>query len=208
MKAIFYPDVAFNSLYLPWIHKEIYFDGIYKHFTSARDMTMLDIGANIGEVTRFFQSRCKKIYAVEPSALEFECLCKNAEFNGWDNVELFNMAISGTDGEASFQTFNQNRTMNRLSPNGSVKVPTRRLDTFLSLNQIGHVDFLKMDVEGAEQDILTGDGFAKVANKIDAVLVEFHEPNPPRVTSAKMVSLGYHVDICPTAAVVYLYTRQ
>ena len=202
MKAIYYPDVPFSSLMLPHIYQEIFFDRIYRGV--KKDGVMLDIGANIGEVTRFFQPAAKKIYAVEPSPLEFEALKENKEYNGWDNVEVFNLAISNKNGEMGFSVTDGNRTGSHLAPDGTTRVQTKTLSTFLQENSIEHVDFLKLDVEGAERGIFMADDFP--ADKIDSILVEFHDGEWVQL-SKRLVQLGYHVETRQTAAIVCLFTR-
>lgn len=204
MKAIFYPDVPFATLMLPHIYQEIYFDRIYRHLYGKKDFVALDIGANIGEVTRFIQPVAKKIYAVEPSPLEFEALKQNKEYNGWDNVEVFNLAISSRNGETGFTVTDGNRTGSHLDLNGTIRVPTRTLATFLQENSIEHVDFLKLDVEGAERDIFMSEDFP--ADKIDSILCEFHDSAWTQL-SKRLVQLGYHVETRQTAAIVCLFTK-
>lgn len=89
LKALYYPDVPFESLYIPYIYKEIYFDGVYIDiFNQKKDMVVMDIGANIGVVTQYMRDYAKKVYSIEPSKEHFEALKKNKEFNKWDNVEV------------------------------------------------------------------------------------------------------------------------
>ena len=103
--GIFYPtsdingsDIPFDSLFIPYIFKEIYLEGIYVDiFNQKKDMVILDVGANIGVVTQYMRQFAKKIYAIEPSPEHFEALKKNKEFNGWDNVEIFNLALADKD---------------------------------------------------------------------------------------------------------------
>jgi FkbM family methyltransferase len=205
LKAIFYPDVKFETLFIPHIYREIYFENIYADVfknKEPRSMTIIDVGANIGIVAQYMQPFAKKLYALEPSDEHFEALAKNKEFNNWDNVEVFKLALADKDGEMNFAQNTQNRTMNSLmvsnrhdrgtgkhilydgiskAPMVSVrgydirtKVPTKSFDHFFAENNITHVDFIKFDTEGAEDLILRSEGFRKVAHMIDAIEVEFH----------------------------------
>lgn len=213
MNALFYPSVPFETLYLPWIYKEIYYDHVYNDVLKGSDMVILDVGANIGAVTGYMRPFAKKIYALEPSPLEFEALKKNKEFNGWDNVEVFPYAIADVDWKMQFFINPRNRTANSLLENAPtngatemVMVDTRRLDTFLSENSIENVDFMKLDVEGAEDAILRGEGFTNVADKIRAIEVEFHRPGWEKL-SEHLLGLGYHGRRYQTDAILCLYTR-
>lgn len=232
MKAIFYPDVPFDTLKIPEILKEIYFDKLYDPVLIGKsDLTIVDMGANLGLVTQFMRSYARKIYAIEPSPLEFYSLQKNKVFNNWDNVELFSCAISDKDGWAVLSVNNNNRTGNSIipgkkNPDGSylstdgkfmlkvmegdyterVQVPTKRLDTFFSENSIEHVHFMKMDVEGSEGIILRSEGFRNVVDKIDALEVEFHFPDWIDLTKLVM-DMGFKGQMSKTDATVFLFFR-
>lgn len=218
LAGLFYPTednhgkaVSFDSLFIPYIYKEIYFDGVYVDILNGRtDMTILDIGANIGICTDHFRSHAKRIYSVEPSPEHFAALRKNKEFNSWDNVEIFNLALADKDGEMSFTQNEYNRTMNSLVTDNSkpegMKVKTLAFDTFLNQNGIDRVDFCKFDVEGSEDLILRSAGFRKVADKIRAIEVEFHFPTWPQLVEY-MISLGFQARRYPCEAIVILFTK-
>lgn len=216
--GIFYPtsdinggDIPFDSLFIPYIFKEIYLEGIYVDiFNQKKDMVIIDVGANIGVVTQYMRQFAKKIYAIEPSPEHFEALKKNKEFNGWENVEIFNLALADKDGEMSLNTNPDNRTCNSLVldyKKGSKKVKTMRFDTFLEKNKIDKVDFCKFDVEGAEDMILRSEGFRKVADKIKAIEVEFHFQNWQELVKY-MLELGYTARRYESSAIVVLFVRD
>lgn len=212
LKAIFYPDVPFETLYIPYIYKEIYFEGVYTDiFNQKENLTVIDVGANIGIVTHYMRQYCKKLYAVEPSGEHFAALKKNKEFNGWDNVEIFNYAIAGTDGEVVMHKNTQNRTCNSYAlgygaDSEDEKVRGVAFDTFFTENKIDEVDFIKFDVEGAEDDILRSDGFKKIANRVKAIEVEFHFPTWPKLVEY-MIGLGFQARRYNSSAVIVLFFR-
>ena len=80
MGAIFFPTedqmgntIKFDSLYIPYIYREIYFEGIYIDvLNQKKDLTIIDVGANIGITVQHFQPYAKKLYAIEPSREHFE----------------------------------------------------------------------------------------------------------------------------------------
>jgi len=211
LKALFYPNVPFESLYIPYIYKEIYFDGIYTDiFNNKKDIVVINIGANIGVVTQYMREYAKKLYAIEPSTEHFEALKKNKEFNKWDNVEVFKLAIADKDGEMTLHTLDSNRTCYSLVNDykqGGEKVKTMAMDTFFKENKIKEVDFMKFDVEGAEDLILRSEGFKKVAPKIKAIEIEFHFPNWQNLVKY-MISLGYEARRYESSAIIVLFTRK
>jgi FkbM family methyltransferase len=210
LKALFYPDVPFDTLFIPYIYKEIYFDGVYIDILNGKkDMTIVDVGANIGVTVQHFKDYAKKVYAIEPSPEHFEALKKNVEFNKWTNVVPLNYALADKNGTMPFHTNESNRTCNSLvldyNSGTDVQVPVKTMDTFFEENKIENVDFMKFDVEGAEDLILRSEGFKKVYKKIKAIEIEFHFPTWPQLADY-LVSLGYKARRYDTSAVILLFT--
>lgn len=216
LNALFYPagtkekPIPFDSLYIPWIYKEIYFDGIYTDILNQKkDLVIMDVGANIGVVTQHMRNYAKKVYSIEPSPEHFEALKRNKEFNKWNNVEIFNAALADKDGEMTIHTLSSNRTCNSLINDYGQEgfpVKTFRFDTFMKENNIDSVDFVKFDVEGAEDMILRSEGFRNVADKVKAIEVEFHYPTWQELVKY-MIGLGYQARRYECAAIVVLFTR-
>jgi len=214
--ALFYPKgtkknpIPFDSLFIPYIYKEIYFDGVYVDiFNTKKDMVVIDVGANIGIVTDYMRRYSKKVYAIEPSKEHFEALKKNKEFNKWDNVELFNLALADKDGEMTLNLNESNRTCHSLTNDygqGGEKVKTMAFDTFFRENKIKKVDFIKFDVEGAEDMILRSIGFKRVVDKISAIEVEFHKPNWRELVKYLM-EMGFKARQYESSAIILLFTK-
>lgn len=216
LSALFYPagtkknPIKFESLFIPYIYKEIYLEGIYIDiFNTRQDMVVLDIGSNIGIVTQYMRDFAKKVYAVEPSSEHFEALKKNVEFNKWDNVVPIKAAISDKDGEMMLNQNPANRTCHSLAldyKKGGEKVKTICFETLFKKYKIKKVDFMKFDVEGSEGLILMGKSFKKVADKVSAIMVEFHLPDFPKIVEY-MIGLGYKAKRYDSSAVVVLFYR-
>lgn len=212
--AIFYPKefngklIPFDDLYIPYIYKEIYLEGCYIDIMNGKkDMVVLDVGANLGLVTQYMREHSKIIYAIEPATEHFTALSKNKEFNNWDNVEVFNLAISDKDGEAVLNKFDANRTCNSLVNNynnGGEVVKTQTFNTFFKENAIEQVDFMKIDVEGMEESIFCSPGFSDIAPKIKSLMCEFHYPSYPKIVD-HLIDLGYTARRYPSSAVIFLF---
>ena len=209
-------EINFDSLFIPYIYKEIYLEGVYIDILNQRkDMVILDVGANLGLTVSYFRPHAKKIYAIEPSPEHFTALKKNKEFNGWDNVEIFQVALADKNGEMEFHTSHKNRTTNQLvlgtdNPawynTEKFKVKTMAIDTFFEENKIEHVDFVKMDPEGAEDLIMRSDGFKKIVNKIDAIIVEFHDQSWMELVNY-ITQFGFKGRQYESSAKIVLFTR-
>src|SRR3990167_782233 len=238
--ALFYPkvdqagnDIPFDTLYIPYIYKEIYFEGVYIDvLNQKKDMIIVDVGANIGVTVQHFQPYAKKLYAIEPSPEHFAALKKNKEFNEWNNVEVFNVALADRDGEMTFSQNTKNRTMNSLvvgetvgedvhqvkpvmkikaliSAHGykePITVKTQTIDHFFEENGIIHVDFMKFDPEGAEDLILRSPGFRKVVHMIDTIEVEFHFPTWMELVDY-MTKFGFKARQFQASAKLVLFSR-
>ena len=124
-------------------------------------MVVLDVGANIGLLTRHFCEAVGpsgKVFAFEPGPENFSCL----EFNtkGLGNKSVHQIAISDANGTAHLflnaRSSTGNSLLNATNAAGSVEVECRTLDTFLTESGVTRVDFIKIDVEGAELKVLQG----------------------------------------------------
>lgn len=224
--GLFYPtkdqngkDIPWDTLFIPYIYKEIYLEGVYIDVLNQQtDMTIVDVGANIGVTADHFRKYAKKVYAIEPSPENFAALKKNKEFNNWDNVELFNYALADKNGEMSFAQASNNRTTNALVDEKAnkgvgpgwydtfLKVPTKTIDTFFEENNIEKVDFMKFDPEGSEELIIYSEGFKKVAPKIKAIECEFHHSDWMNIVKY-LESLGYEARRYESSAIIVLFTR-
>jgi len=216
LNALFYPagtkekPIKFDSLYIPYIYREIYFEGVYTDVLNTdKPLTILDVGSNIGVTVQHFKEKAKKVYAIEPSSIHFEALKKNKEFNKWDNVEIFNMAMADKDGEMDIHYNDKNLTCNSLVlgyDGRTEKVKTIRFDTFMNDNKIDVVDFCKFDVEGAEEMILKSEGFKNVCERVKSIMVEFHFPDWMDLVQY-MITLGYTPRRYQSSAIIVLFTR-
>jgi len=129
-------------------------------------MTVLDIGANIGAHT----VHMAKLVGTQGHVLAFEVnpsicveLKQNIQLNKFGNVEVVEVALSNVDGVATFhfpavgkEAFGSLHANSRYKTSREATVTTAQLDTVLAQKAITQVDFIKMDVEGAELMVLQG----------------------------------------------------
>lgn len=220
LSALFYPKVRlYESTYIPHILEEIYVKDVYGNlFRNKKGLTILDFGANCGLTAQYFRE-FGKVYSVEPCPDQFEALKMNKEYNGWDNVEIFNMALSDKNGESIFHTNRSNMTAGSLNNpfydaiklghnyDDGVTVKTVTIDSFLYTNKIESVDFMKMDIEGQETSIIPSEGFKLVIPKIKTMMIEFHM-NPGYEPLLEIVKgFGFNAERFSTDTVNYLFTR-
>ena len=196
LNAIYF-DGNIEENFLGHIMAEIYRDRVYDPFLMGRkDLTILDVGAHCGLFSIYAAKYAKKIIAVEPSPGHFEALKMNTKNLP---VEAINAAIAEKDGKMDLYG-NDNKTMLSLMPQASdpkykpVQVTTMTLNTLLK--DVEKVDFMKLDVEGKEQDILQGEGFTRVAPKIREIVLEVHAWNGrhPNQIKETLKNNGYQVN--------------
>ncbi len=124
-----------------------------------RDHDYLDIGAWIGPTVLFGARKARHVWCFEPDPEAFRALAWNIALNRLDNVSAFAAALSldmgvarmaGMRGEAG------DSTTSLLNPDGAAgsDVLTLRFDRFAQAVDLSGVSLVKMDVEGAEFDIL------------------------------------------------------
>ncbi len=131
-----------------------------------QDCHVIDVGANIGLSTLFASSLLPKaqVLALEPSPTNFAYLEQNVVRNGLGNVRIRNVAASDQVGvlelheQANFGAGNYVVKENRIGSIGLslVKVEAKPLDLILEEEKVERVDFIKIDVEGSELDVLNG----------------------------------------------------
>ncbi len=117
---------------------------------------VLDIGANIGNHTIFFLTKkARKVLSFEPVKDTFNILKRNVEVNDFQNkVNLFNAGVGQTKGKAVLKYYNsKNIGMSQLSPSQNGDIPILSID---DLNIEERINFVKIDVEGFEAEVIKG----------------------------------------------------
>ncbi len=154
--------------------------------------TVWDVGGNVGlfAFAAAVRSNGGQVAVFEPDIWLCHLLQKSAELNSDLNIDIFPLAVSNTDGLATFHIANRSRSANYLaeaegsSQTGgvrkSIRVPTIALDTFLE--HYKKPDFIKIDVEGAEQ--LVFEGMEKILATVrPVILCEVSGENRPFITA-------------------------
>ncbi len=145
-------------------------------YTPKKDDVIVDIGAGVGSQVFFFEEKIGekgKIYSIEASPSSFkklESLCIN---NKYANCKNFNLAISNTD-DFVWMEEKENYVINAVNKEEmGVKVRALKLDSFVTENNITRIDFLKVNIEGAEFDMI--DGMKKSISKIEHIAISCHD---------------------------------
>jgi len=215
IQAIFFKGRAEDN-YIGHIVAEIYKDKIYDpYLRGKKDLTILDFGGNIGISAYYFSQFAKKVIVLEPSLRHFDTLTRMIDFNGLkDIVKPVRKALYTEITKLPFY-HNQNETMFSLYQNVDDKssepemVETVTIEQLLKDEKIDHVDFMKLDVEGSEGEILAGPGFGNVADKIDTIVLETHSwgIRPPQQVKDSLTNRGFKIEQIPNDATLFVATR-
>lgn len=124
-----------------------------------KDATILDIGANIGELTlALLGMGAKKVICFEPDPSALKVLQKNlAPYD--DQVEIQSVALSNYDGAGVFycQSSSSDSSLIPTSkPTHSIKIDVARIDSLYDPEILRKIDVVKIDAEGGEPEILEG----------------------------------------------------
>lgn len=153
---------------------EIFLKKNYEFEASRKDPFIIDCGANIGLSVIFFKKLYpdSKIIAFEPDYNVFQALKKNVESFELRDVELHNKAVWFEETELTF--YSEGSWGGKVASTSSAddkkfkKVKSVRLRDFLNK----HVDFLKIDIEGAESSVLKD--CALSLDEVEHMFFEYH----------------------------------
>jgi FkbM family methyltransferase len=156
-------------------YKEIFTEEIYKFNGASNSGIILDCGANIGISTLYLaiNNPQSEVYAFEPDKIIFELLSKNVQNNQLTNVILNNQAVWTEKCELSFSNKGSEASQIDATGTSSTKVNAIRFSDFLS--KFEKIDFIKMDIEGAEYDVIKD--CANQLHKVENLFLEYHGTN-------------------------------
>ena len=163
--------------------------GVVQSFIKSKD-TVFDIGSNIG-----FWSRAVleehfdvKVHMFEPAKrfLTGDFLIYFQDMIDSKQVFVNNCAVSDTETEKDFFLYPHFPDLSTLYPRGEsvlkkfkiappeiIKVPTVTVDSYCKRNGIDHINFLKIDVEGSEFDVIKGTSDLLSKGQIDYIQFEY-----------------------------------
>lgn len=155
------------NTYSTW---EPHMESLMRKIVNKNDV-VIDIGANIGYFSAVLSElvgQNGKVYSFEPISPISDLVTKMKNFNKLDQIQLYNCALSNTDGKAyikvstlspgisKFTTLDDAIKQNKRRPNSVIEVPCYALDNILLSEKINKLDYIKIDVEGAEPLVFSG----------------------------------------------------
>lgn len=163
---------------------DVYASGDYsRHQAPSLSGVMVDIGANIGLTTMMFAARNPRlnIHAFEPNPSTNALLKTNIRASGMESrVSVHPEAVGARTGTLKLRTHVTSIFATAFGPATNTTegvyetVPVIGLDTALARLGSAPVEFLKIDAEGAEAEILENAAAADLA-RVSRVALEYHD---------------------------------
>lgn len=183
-KEIIIPD---NASYL-FMYKEIFEEEIYKFKTSNHEPLIIDGGANIGLATIYFKDLFPnaKIIAFEPDPDIFKILKNNIQVFNLSNIQLIQKGLWDSNTRLNFWSEGADAgliTDLDKSRSSQIEIETISLKEYLDRR----VDFLKLDIEGAETLVLKD--IDKYLDIVDRIFVEYHSFVGQRQTLNEIIDI-------------------
>ncbi len=168
----------------------------------------VDVGAYTGYITLLLSARFSRVIAIEPHPRNRTILLRHLQHRGVKNVQVVSAAISNRENKsATLFTGKDSSTHSLLDThvglgsetsysskstqgsNDAVHVPVTTLAKLLENEQ--SIDFIKVDVEGAELLVLQGS--KAIINRIRKWMVEVHSPPSSQLAEMKSIIEGWFV---------------
>jgi FkbM family methyltransferase len=195
-----------RSLYHLGIYDLVLSEAIWRLLD--HDERTIDIGANIGYVTGLMAARLGprgEVLAFEPHPKIFAQLVLN--IGDWANrpiatIRPFRLALSSDTGSAYLEepgNFDRNSGTSRVTANGAscLRINVARLDDICS--EHGAVDFVKLDVEGHELEVLLGGRGVLESGRVRDLIFEDHTRSFDSPIASLLASFGY---------IIFMLTRR
>jgi FkbM family methyltransferase len=157
--------------------------------------TIVDAGANIGISALYFANKYPdaKVFAVEPEPSNYQALVKNVA--PYPNVTPIHCALWKKDGEVSLRPGSEHpgpdgKWAFQVHEAGRIRVRAMTIQSLISAMNIDSIDLLKMDIEGAEQEVFESSDWL---DRVRVLVIELHDRIRPGCSAAvKRRMKGFH----------------
>jgi FkbM family methyltransferase len=161
-----------DSLSFVSMYKEIFEKEIYRFNSKTENPMIIDCGANIGMSVIYFKKLYPRaeIIAFEPDPKIFNILKSNIESLNYSNIKLINSALWSSEKMIDFYADRADggRAEEKIAEVAPIKVATIKLSNYLNRK----IDLLKIDIEGAEFEVLNE--CKNLLNNVDNIFIEYH----------------------------------
>ena len=162
---------------------------------------VFDIGANAGFYTLLASVLVGpqgRVFAFEPDPRNVRYLKEHLWINRIKNVSVVEAAVADSDGTANFDA-GPNLSMGHLAADGCIAVRTVCLDAMVQSGELPAPDYIKVDVEGAEVQVLHG-ASKVLSDRHPVIFLATHGEDLHQRCCEILKSLGYDVEPIPGPA--------
>ncbi|MCX8205329.1 MAG: FkbM family methyltransferase [Candidatus Nezhaarchaeota archaeon] len=174
-------------------------------FVPEPGQTVVDVGAHVGAYTILSAKRVGevgKVIAIEAHPDNYKVLLKNLMLNGLRNVIPVNIAVSDCEGylrlysgkDAEIRPSGWHSTIPNhvyVCRDSYLVVPCTKLDSLLTKIGVEDIDWIKMDVEGAELSVLKGAKNTLITSRQLRIVLEVHTNYREVISFLK--NLGFNI---------------
>ena len=145
-------------------------------YRASEGHTIIDVGAGVGEEALTFSravGASGKVVCLEAHPRTYLCLHKLVEYNHLDNVVAIHAAVAGPGCGAVNIEDSRRYLRNRMGAASGFSVPATTVDTIRQQLNLERIQFLKMNIEGAER--LAIQGMSKTLQRTEVVCICCHD---------------------------------
>lgn len=193
---------------------EVHVGRVYRRFEHfiREGSTVIDVGAQIGTFSVHAGSLAQgvRVLSFEPLSDNYRLLERNIELNGQGGrVRAFNSGVGAESGRSRLYLNARNSGGHSMFGEGpSVEIDLFTLEQVFEINQVERCDFLKLDCEGAEYQILH-EAPTSILDVIQSISLEYHAVHGDVVAlAAYLESKGFAVDVTLDDAILNLLFAQ
>ena len=173
------------------------------HALLKKGQTFVDVGSNKGDYTLIgakIVGDSGKVLSFEPEPSNVFWLNKSIDLNGYRNIILFDITLSDFNGTSTLFLSDQSDWHSLLNlegvcNKGNTVIKVRTLDGILDETNQAKVDMIKIDVEGAELQVIKGAKETLLNNESIIILLDVHPQrgiNPFEVADS-LTELGFNL---------------
>jgi len=180
----------------------IYHLNTYDEFYEIKnDDVVVDVGAHVGIFTLKAAHKAKQVISVEPFLPNYNLLVYNIKQNHLNNVLFVNVALADFCGKTRLYIYDDSLShsiqrefvASSFLKNDFTNVKTFTLDKLLETLRLDSVDFIKINVEGAELNVLRGASKTIEQNNLTLAIATNHYPSECEDISKFLKRKNFHV---------------
>ena len=146
----------------------------------SKDDVVFDVGTNIGTIANWFSNRTKHVHGFEPHPDNLRMTQDQIVLRQTKNITLSQLALGSEPGSLQLhvKSFHGHHSLGDTGASPTVEkidVQVDTVDRYCKTNAIDRIDFLKIDVEGFEEDVLKGATGMLAEGKVGLVLFELRQ---------------------------------